>query len=88
MKTTSSCVLNSTAILDAINSHNSAILFEFHDNPWEVGLPDKWFVSRSGGQAEHLGCYWQMCDTEGNLGRFAGRSVPRGIDNFFADRRR
>jgi hypothetical protein len=30
MKTTSSCVLNSTAILDAIRSHDSAILFEFH----------------------------------------------------------
>jgi hypothetical protein len=32
MKTTSSCVLNSTAILDAIRSRESEILFEFHDN--------------------------------------------------------
>jgi hypothetical protein len=31
MKTTSSCVLNSTAILDAIRSRQSEILFEFHD---------------------------------------------------------
>src|SRR5207253_2903816 len=42
MKTTSSCVLNSTAILDAIRSRECEILFEFQVKSRLVALPEKW----------------------------------------------
>ena len=42
MKTTSSCVLNSTAILDGIRSRESEILFEFQVKSRFVALPQKW----------------------------------------------
>ena len=41
MKTTSSCVLNSTAILVAIRSRESEILFEFNDNSRSSGVLGK-----------------------------------------------
>jgi hypothetical protein len=45
MKTTSSGVLNSKAILDAIRSRESEILFEFHDNSWLFAYSEKSYKS-------------------------------------------